>query len=77
MKVVEEIWFWFALLVCPFVCLFGAYHLGALLGVFALPDTPSTPLYVQLAFVGGGISAGFVFARALNQAKLRFSSRRD
>ncbi|WP_350645597.1 hypothetical protein [Pseudoalteromonas sp. G24-MNA-CIBAN-0072] len=74
MKGIKRIWFWFTLVVCPFLIILGVATFAQLLGEYMYSQQFSFSLLssFQIAFIGAGICAFSVFLSTLKEAKIRF-----
>ena len=74
MKGIKRIWFWFTLVVCPFLIILGVTTFAQLLGqyMYSQQFSFSSLSSFQIAFIGGGICAFSVFLSTLKEAKIRF-----
>ncbi|WP_257326047.1 hypothetical protein [Pseudoalteromonas rhizosphaerae] len=74
MKGIKRIWFWFTLVVCPFLIILGVATFAQLLGqyMYSQQFSFSSLSSFEIALMCGGICAFSVFLSTLKEAKIRF-----
>ena len=71
MKGIKRIWFWFTLVVCPFLIILGVATFAQLLGeyMYSQQFSFSSLSSFQIAFMCGGVCAFSVFFKHIKRGK--------
>ncbi|CAM4300004.1 hypothetical protein [Pseudoalteromonas byunsanensis] len=72
---IKSIWFWFSLVVCPFLIVLGVFTAGKLLGqyMYSQQFSFSSISILQVGLICAGVCAFSVFLNTLKEAKIRFA----